>query len=75
MKTITLEIPENITLSAEELQIFLASKLYEAGNCSLGQAAKMAHLDKRSFIEVLGKYGVSVFNYPTEDLSKDVTNA
>ncbi len=41
----------------------------------MGQAAELVGLSKRTFIELLGKYGVSVFNYPAEDISQDVSNA
>ncbi|MFN8690332.1 MAG: hypothetical protein ACK5XL_10070 [Cyclobacteriaceae bacterium] len=32
-------------------------------------------LSKRAFMEVLGTYGVSVFNHPSADLDRDVDNA
>lgn len=57
------------------LIMLLASKLYEDGKLSLGQAAEFAGLTKRAFTELLGKYNVSVFNYPESDLANDVTNA
>ena len=64
MKTITLNIPEQVELSEKEVQMILASQLYEQGKLSLGQAADMAGLSKRFFMETLGEYGISVFNYP-----------
>jgi predicted HTH domain antitoxin len=75
MKTLTINIPDSVNLDNKDLAILLASKLYEQGKLSLGQAAEIANLSKRAFIEILGKYDVSVFNYPTSDLSKDITNA
>lgn len=75
MKTVTLNIPESLDLSSAELSMLLASQLYEQGRLSLGQAAEVAGLSKRAFIELLGKYNVSIFNYPATDLSKDVANA
>ncbi len=53
----------------------LASRLYEQGKLSLGQAAEVAGLSKRTFAELLGSYNVSIFNYPPSDLSRDVANA
>jgi len=53
----------------------LASRLYEQGSLSLGQAAEMASMSKRAFAELLGVYGVSLFNYPATDLSRDAANA
>ncbi|MCG8385963.1 MAG: UPF0175 family protein [Cytophagales bacterium] len=55
--------------------MILASKLYEEGKLSLGQAAELVGLTKRTFSELLGKYNVSLFNYPASDLSSDVNNA
>lgn len=75
MKTITLNIPEQFELSEKEAKMILASQLYEQGKLSLEQAAEFAELSKRAFMETLGDYGVSVFNYPASDLEKDVKNA
>ena len=47
-------------------------KLYETGKLSLGQAAKYAGYSKKAFMEILGKYGVSVFNYEEEDLEREM---
>jgi len=58
-----------------QLSIILASSLYDQGKLSLGQAAEVANLSKRTFAELLGTYGVSLFNYPATDLTQDVTNA
>lgn len=75
MKTITLNLPDNIELDQQEATMILATKLYERGELSSGQAAELAGLSKRTFIELLGSYGVSVFNYPASDLANDVKNA
>jgi len=55
--------------------MIVASKLYEQGRLSLGQASDVASLTKRAFIELLADYGVSVFNFPASDLSKEMINA
>ena len=47
----------------------------EKGKLFLGQAADLAGLTKRTFAELLGKYDVSIFNYPPSDLTRDVKNA
>lgn len=75
MKTLTLNLPDNIELNQQEATMILAAKLYERGELSSGQAAELAGLSKRTFIELLGSYGVSVFNYPASDLANDVKNA
>ena len=75
MKTLTVNIPDNLDLDNRELVMLLASRLYEQGKLSLGQAAELAGLTKRTFAELLKNYNVSIFNSPSSDLSTDVLNA
>jgi predicted HTH domain antitoxin len=75
MKTVTLNIPDSLELDNNEVAMLVATRLYEQGKLSLGQAAELAGLTKRTFAELLGKYNVSIFNYPASDLSEDVANA
>ena len=75
MNKITLNIPENINMKTFDLSVYVASKMYEDGLVSAGQASEMAGLSKRAFIELLGKYGVSLFSQSVDDLDKDITNA
>ena len=75
MKTITLNIPDSLDMDNTEVAMLVASRLYEQDKLSLGQAAELVGLSKRTFAELLGKYNVSIFNYPASDLSRDVANA
>lgn len=75
MKVLTLNIPDNLDLDNMQVAMLLASKLYEQGKLSLGQAAELAGLTKRTFAELLDAYNVSIFNYPASELSRDVANA
>ena len=75
MKTLTINIPDTLDLDSNEVVMLAATRLYEQGKLSLGQAAELAGLTKRTFAELLGRYGVSIFNYPVSDLSRDVENA
>jgi len=75
MINVNVKVPELLGLNEMQLSIMLASRLYEEGRLSLGQAAEMASLSKRTFAELLGSYGVSIFNYPPSDLTKDVAKA
>ncbi len=74
MRTITLSLPENIDLENKEIMMILAASLYEKSKLSLGQAADLAGISKRNFIESLGNYGVSIFNFPASELTDDVKN-
>jgi predicted HTH domain antitoxin len=49
--------------------------MYEDGLLSAGQASEMAGVTKRTFIELMGKYGVSVFSSSLDDLHNDMNNA
>jgi predicted HTH domain antitoxin len=71
----TLQMPDNLEVDNKQLAMLLASKLYEMGKLSLGQAAEVAGISKRAFAELLGSYNVSIFNYPPSDISRDVANA
>jgi len=75
MRTLHLNIPETVDFDDKEAVMAIASRLYEKGKLSLGQAADLAGLSKRAFMETLGNYGVSVFNYSPDDLDRDVENA
>ena len=75
MKTLTLNVPDSLDVDNKDLAMLVATRLYEQGKLSLGQAAEVAGLSKRTFAELLGKYNVSIFNFPASDLSKDVANA
>jgi predicted HTH domain antitoxin len=75
MKTVTLTIPDSLDVDSLEVARIVATQLYEQGKLSLGEAADLVGLDKRAFIEMLGQYGVSIFNYPPSDLADDVASA
>ena len=75
MRTLTLQLPDSLDINAAELTMLVASRLYEQGKLSLGQAAELAGLSKPAFAQELGRYGVSLFNYPASDLARDIANA
>jgi predicted HTH domain antitoxin len=75
MQTVQIQLPDSINIDAQEIKMLLASKLYEQGLLSVGQAASVAGLSKRTFMELLGHYHVSVLNYSAEDINEDFKNA
>jgi predicted HTH domain antitoxin len=75
MRTLSFNIPDSLDLDSKEIVMIVATRLYDQGRLSLGQAAEMAGVTKRAFAELLGKYNISIFNYPASDLSRDVKNA
>jgi len=70
-----LELPDFVNTDIQEIRFMLAAKMYEQGKLSLGQSAALAEVSKRTFMELLGNYGVSVFNYPAEEIESDLKNA
>jgi predicted HTH domain antitoxin len=75
MKTIVFNIPDTVDIDDKEVLLTVASLLHEKGKLSLGQAAEMVGLTKRAFMEIAGKYGLNIFNYPITDLESDIQNA
>lgn len=72
MKTIKLEIPEDVVLTQHDAAMIVAGKLWVDGQLSYGQAADMVKITKREFIEQLGKYGYPFTNITVEDLQHDL---
>lgn len=72
MTTITLDVPDSLAEYQNDTVRFIAAKLYESGKLSLGQAADMAKLTKRTFAELLADYGVSYINYSVDDLKDEL---
>jgi predicted HTH domain antitoxin len=75
MKTLTLQIPDTIDLDNREAAILLAAKLYEQGKLSLGQAAELAGYSTKTFMELLSRYDVPIFDYDRSEIVNDIENA
>jgi len=72
--TLQFEIPQMANIDAFELKMIMAGELYEREKLSLGQAAKLVGISKTTFIEIMGKYGYSVFGKNDEDILRDIKN-
>ena len=68
MKTLTFNIPDSVNETDVKMQ--LAAQLFDKGVMSSGQAADLAGLTKRQFLENVGKYGVSIFGENVDDIEK-----
>ena len=73
--SVIVNIPGHLNISDFEVNMIVASKLFNDGKLSSGQAAEIVGLSKRAFIELLGKYDVSVFGTSEDDLENDIDNA
>ncbi len=70
MNELNVELPPEIPV--EEARLVLAARPFELGRLSLGQAARMAGYSRPTFMELLGKMSIPVFNYPAEDLEREM---
>ena len=68
---LTVELP--FTVSNDEARMALAIRLFEKGRVSLGQAANLAGFSKRAFLDILGREGIAVVNYPASELEKELS--
>lgn len=66
------ETPEEFE---RELKFLVAAKLYELGRISSGRAAELAGMDRVAFLNHLGRHRISVFNYPLEELEREIREA
>lgn len=70
MNQLIIQLPPEVPV--EEARLLLSAKLFETGRLSLGQAAELAGYSKATFMELLGKMGIPVFDYPPEDLEREL---
>jgi predicted HTH domain antitoxin len=73
--TINLKMPTLAVFSEFDIKMLLAAKLYEERKLALGYCAELAGLSKRAFVELLGKYGGSLFSQTADELRSDIDNA
>lgn len=67
---LTVVLPFDVT--NDEARLAMAVRLYEKGRVSLGHAAQLAGFTKRAFIDVLGREGIAVVNYPADELAQEL---
>ncbi len=75
MRTLSLNIPESLDWPDRDLQLLMPAKLYEAGALSMSQAATAVNLSRRTFTELIWRYGESAINYDPSELDNDLRNA
>ena len=83
MKTIQIEISDELFLSlkespeelSREIRRAAAAKLYELGKISSGRAAELAGISRVQFLQTVGRYGVGIFQLSEEELAQDLRNA
>ena len=71
-RPVILAVPFDERLLMEGVNRSLAIRLYEGGEVTLAQAAKVARLGLDEFLELLDTAGVPAVDYPPEDLEHEV---
>ncbi|OIO73043.1 MAG: hypothetical protein AUJ85_09030 [Elusimicrobia bacterium CG1_02_37_114] len=82
-QVVQIEYPQEILISlketpdefSKEIRTAAAAKLYELGKISSGRAAELAGISRISFLQLLSRYNVSIFNITKNELEKDTQNA
>lgn len=75
MKALTINLPDSLDSEEFEIKMLLAGQLYERGKVTTGQAAEIVGVSKRTFIEIMGRFGFSIFSDSIEDLRNDIASA
>ena len=83
MKVLTIPYPEDLPEALgetdeefeQELRFLVAAKLYELGRITSGRAAQLAGIGRVEFLNELGRYRISVFNYSLDDLEREIREA
>lgn len=72
-------IPQILKLSdhefAEELRFLAAAKLFELGRLTAGKAARLAEMDRLTFLYELGRIGVPAINLRDEEIEAEIQAA
>ncbi len=70
MPRLEIDCPDELLTPAGQTRAVLAQvaqeaflvRLYQLGEISSGRAAEILHVSRRAFLDVLGRYGVGVFD-------------
>ena len=73
-------VPENFEMAVHltrpeldhHLRLMAALKMFELGQISSGKAAEFVGISRVDFLHTCGRYRVSIFNYPPEELEAEI---
>ena len=83
MKILEIPYPENLpdviqltTLEFEQdMKMALASKLFELGRLSSGQAAELAGVPRVTFLKDLSRFQVNALSWDADEFEQEIKNA
>jgi len=58
----------------QHLRLMAALKMFELGKISSGKAAELAGMSRVEFFEACGRYRVSIFNYPDDEVEAEIAS-
>jgi predicted HTH domain antitoxin len=58
----------------QHLLLMAALKMFELGKLSSGKAAELAGMSRVEFFEACGRYRVSIFNYPDDEIQNELAS-
>jgi predicted HTH domain antitoxin len=56
----------------QHIRLMAALKMFELGKISSGKAAELAGMSRAEFLEACGRYRISIFNYPDEEIGEEI---
>jgi len=82
MQTIAVDLPESVFPAlkkspsefVKETRLAAAVKWYELGTVSQDRAAEIAGLSRAEFLDALGRFRVSPFQYTQDELRTELNN-
>lgn len=82
MSDFTIELPDAfedaVHLTKDELQhhirLMAALKMFELGKIAAGKASELAGLSKSDFYSACKRYKVSIYNYPDDEVEKELSS-
>jgi predicted HTH domain antitoxin len=83
MKRITIECPDDLLVAlgeteeqfAKEAKLALAAKLFELGRLSSGRAARLAEMDRVTFLLSLQRLGVPAIDLDSREMEDELRYA
>jgi predicted HTH domain antitoxin len=65
---------ERMSDAKPSVPLMTALKMFELGKLSSGKAAELAGMSRVEFLEACGRYRVSVFNYPDDEIEAELVS-